>query len=237
MLMSSRSIAPPPTVPQTFVGRDAELAHVIGMIFDNIQSHPARIAILGPGGFGKTTLANAVLTHDDIMKYYGDARYFVPCESVSSSGALLIKLGKVLGHGVQESQADTLWPHIYATLCSKESILCFDNFESIWDQPDDVKQSAEELLSRITELCCVTVLITMRGTERPAKTKWTQPFLEPLRTLDHDAAKKVWEQITGYYDIFSEKLLEAVENVPLAVDLLAHLAQGQRALSKLLWDE
>jgi len=108
-------------------------------------------------------------------------------------------------------------------------------FESAWDQSEDIKQSVEELLSRITEFYHITVLITLRGTERPARTKWTQPFLEPLKTLHHDAARCIWEQITGHYDIFSEKLLNAVDHVPLAVSLLAHLAQG--TLSRLLWDE
>ena len=93
----------------------------------------------------------------------------------------------------------------------------------------------EELLSRITEFHHITVLITLRGTERPARTKWTQPFLEPLKTLHHDAAKSIWEQITGHSDIYSEQLLIAVDYVPLAVSLLAHLAQG--TLPRLLWDE
>ena len=233
MLTCFRSIAPPPSVPQIFVGRDAELSQILGMIFANIESHPARIAILGPGGYGKTALANAVLTHDRIQEYYGDARYFIPCESASSAGALRVKLGKVLG--ISECPADTLWSYIYATLSLKQSILCFDNFESAWDQPEDIKQSIEELLSKITEHHGVTVLITLRGTERPAKTKWTQPFLEPLKTLDCDAAKEVWEQIAEHYDMFSKKLLEAVNYVPLAVNLLAHLAQVTP--SKLLWKE
>ncbi|KAI0297444.1 hypothetical protein B0F90DRAFT_1739388, partial [Multifurca ochricompacta] len=55
-----------PRTPQIFFGRDSELAQIIHMIFTNIGSHPARIAILGPGGYGKTTLANAVLTHDRV---------------------------------------------------------------------------------------------------------------------------------------------------------------------------
>ncbi|KAI0289563.1 hypothetical protein BC826DRAFT_601922 [Russula brevipes] len=55
------------------------------MIFTNIGSSPARIAILGPGGYGKTTLANAVLTHPRTRQHFGNARYFVPCETVFST--------------------------------------------------------------------------------------------------------------------------------------------------------
>src|ERR1700677_3841425 len=86
-----------PTAPQIFFGRDAELAQIVHMITANVGSRPARIAILGPGGYGKTTLAHAVLTVDVIREHYGNARYFVPCESVTSSGALLTELGKTLG--------------------------------------------------------------------------------------------------------------------------------------------
>jgi len=157
ILMRLRPIAPP-SAPQTFYGRDAELTRIIDMILD-IKSQPARIAILGPAGYGKTTLARAVLNNVRIRERYCDARYFVPCDSTSSVGALLIELGKVLG--MSGSTPDILRFMIDATLSAKDSILCFDNFESAWDQPEDTKHSVEQLLSTITEFCCVTVLITM----------------------------------------------------------------------------
>ena len=221
------------TTPQIFFGRDAELAHIIDMITVNVGSHPARIAILGPGGYGKTTLARAVLTVKQIQEHFRDARYFVPCESVTSSGALLTELGKSLG--VLEGGPDGLWPRIQEILTLKDSIICFDNFESPWDQDFETKYSVEELLSRVTELHSVTVLITMRGAERPAQTQWTQPFLGPLETLDHDSAKEIWQAIAGNYDEFSEKLIDAVDYVPLAIDLLSHLSQV--ISPELLWEE
>src|SRR6202021_429517 len=97
--------------------------------------------------------------------------------------------------GVLEGGSDTLWSRIHRLLASKDSIICFDNFESPWDQNVETKHSVEELLSTITELSRVTVLITMRGAERPAQTQWTQPFLEPLETLGHDSAKQIWQAI------------------------------------------
>ncbi|KAI0297525.1 hypothetical protein B0F90DRAFT_1952931, partial [Multifurca ochricompacta] len=194
------------------------------MIFTSIGSRPARIAILGPGGYGKTTLGNAVLTHPQVQKHFGDARYFVACESVFSSGALLVELAKTLG--VLGGASDASWSHIHATLNSKDSIICLDNFESPWDQTSDTRYSVEKLLSRITGLHHVTLLVTMRGTMRPAQTHWTQPPLAPLKTLSRDAAKGVWEQIVDNYDESAEDLIKAVDYVPLAVSLLAHLAQA-----------
>ena len=223
----------PLSAPQIFFGRDAELAQIVDMITANIGSHPARIAILGFGGYGKTTLARAVLTAQQIEDHFGVARYFVPCESIASSGALLIELGKTLG--VLKGGTDTLWSDILAMLTSKDSIICFDNFESPWDQQVEMKHSVEELLSSVTALPCVTVLITMRGAERPAQTQWTQPFLQPLETLGPDSAKEIWQAIAGNYNQFSEKLIEAVDYVPLAIDLLSHLSQVTPP--ELLWEE
>ena len=229
----STPLAQGPTTPQIFFGRDAELAQIVQMVTTNFGSRPARIAILGPGGYGKTTLAHAVLTVDVIREHFGKARYFVPCESITSSGALLTELGKILG--VVSGGSDALWSRILATLTSMESIICFDNFESPWDQHVEIRHAVEELLSRVTELHHVTVLITMRGVERPARTQWTQPFLKPLETLNHDAAKEIWQATAGNYDKFSEKLIEAVDYVPLAIDLLSHLSQAMPPA--LLWKE
>ncbi|KAI0296539.1 hypothetical protein B0F90DRAFT_1819896 [Multifurca ochricompacta] len=218
------SMAQEPRSPQIFFGRDAELAEIIHMIFTHIGSHPAHIAILGPGGYGKTTLANAVLTHHRVQEHFGNGRYFVACESVNSSGSLLVELAKALG--VLDEGSDASWSHIRNALNTKDTILCLDNFESPWEQADDAKHSVEELLSRITGLQHVTVLITVRGTVRPAQTHWTQPLLAPLQTLNHDAAREVWKQITGIFDDAAEELIQNVDFVPLAVNLLAHLAQA-----------
>ena len=170
-----------PNTPQIFFGREAELTQIVNMVISGVASRPARIAILGPGGYGKTTLANAVLTHDRIREYFGDARRFVTCESIYSSEVLLIELGKTLR--VLDGPPHALWLRIQTALSLRESILCLDNFESPWDQSSEVKHSVEELLSRITVLYHVTLLITMRGAERPARTHWSQPFLEPLDTF------------------------------------------------------
>ncbi|KAF8268858.1 hypothetical protein EI94DRAFT_1726702 [Lactarius quietus] len=222
-----------PNAPQIFFGREAELDQIIHMVFSNIPSCPARVAILGPGGYGKTMLAHAVLTHEHVREHFGDACHFVTCESIFSSEALLIELGKTLG--VLDGAPNALWSRICAALNSKESVLCLDNFESPWDQSGEIKHAVEELLSRITALQQVTILITMRGAERPAKTKWSQPFLEPLGIFGHTAAKQVWQAIAGNYDEFSEKLSAAVDYVPLAVDILAHLSQ--MTPPQLLWEE
>ena len=197
------------------------------MIFTHVNSRPARIAILGPGGYGKTTLANAVLTHQRVQEHFGDARYFVACESVLSAGALLIELAKTLG--LLDTAAAASWSRICSVLDTKDCIVCLDNFESLWDQDGDTRYAVEELLSRIAELRHITLLITMRGTVRPAQTQWTSPLLPPLVTLDCDAARRVWEQITNLYDAFAEELIKAVDYVPLAVSLLAHLAQATSA--------
>ena len=212
-----------PCLPQIFFGRDSELAKIIDMVFSDLGS-PARIAILGPGGYGKSTLANAVLTHKDVQEHFGDARYFVACESVFSSGALLTELGKTLG--LLDGATESLWPRIETALDTKDCILCLDNFESPWDQDGDTKYSVEKLLSEITKLRHTTVLITMRGQVRPGQTSWTRDPLPLLKTLDHDAAKSIWEQIANNYDDFAKKLIEAVDCVPLAVTLLSNQAEA-----------
>ncbi|KAH9986679.1 P-loop containing nucleoside triphosphate hydrolase protein [Russula compacta] len=226
-----------PCSPQIFFGRDSELEAVVHMIFANLSSRPARTAILGPPGYGKTTLANAVLTDERVQEHFGKARYFVACESVFSSGALLTELAKILGL-LDGATTDASWPRIHSALDKEDCIICFDNFESPWDQDGDTRCSVEKLLSRVTELRRTTVLITMRGIMRPDQTQWTKPFLPPLVTLDRDAAKRIWECSADNYDLYAEELITAVDYVPLAINLLAHLAQATSPESLLKeWNE
>jgi hypothetical protein len=88
-LTSTSPMTSKPPTPQNFFGREAELTYIVETIFNNVGTCPARIAILGPGGYGKTTLANAVLNHDHVVTHFGNARYFVTCENASMPSALI----------------------------------------------------------------------------------------------------------------------------------------------------
>src|ERR1700761_9824454 len=86
-----------PSMPQILHGRESELSDILQMF---PQGAP-RIAILGAGGMGKTSLARAVLHHPDIIHKYGEYRIFVACDVASSMpelGALIVNyLGLKLG--------------------------------------------------------------------------------------------------------------------------------------------
>ena len=204
------------------------------MIF---SSSAARIAILGPGGVGKTVLAHAVLTHEKVAYRFGDSRYLVPCESITSRDALLVALANslsLLKPGRFDSYPEGLEPRVLSSLASEKCILCLDTFESPWDQPGPTKRAVETLLAHITALSSVTVLITLRGAERPKETAWTPPMLRPLNNFSRDAAKLAWKSVTGTCDEWAERLIDAVDSLPLAVTLLCSLAEVSTA--ETLWE-
>ncbi|KAI0295136.1 hypothetical protein B0F90DRAFT_1927674 [Multifurca ochricompacta] len=228
--------SPRPVRPQVFFGRDAELKGVVNTICSSAS--PARVAILGPGGAGKTALAHAVLTHDQVISRFGDSRYLIPCESIQSRDALLVAIANSLAL-LQPGTASDSYPvglesRVLSAMGSEECILCLDDFESPWDQPGPSRKAVELLLADITGLSSVTVLITMRGGERPKETAWTLPMLPPLTNFGRDAAKRTWESLAGTCDEWAEKLIDAVDCLPLAVTLLGSLAEVSTA--EMLWE-
>jgi hypothetical protein len=66
----------------------------------------------------------------------------------------------------------------------------------------------------------------MRGAERPAKVQWTHPFLLPLQPLSAEASQQTFMEITDsiYRKEEMEQILQFTDNMPLAVDLMARLA-------------
>lgn len=65
----------------------------------------------------------------------------------------------------------------------------------------------------------------MRGTERPSKVRWTRPFLEPLKPLTNDAARQTfWDIAEDFHESGDiDRLLDFTDNMPLAINLVAHL--------------
>jgi tetratricopeptide (TPR) repeat protein len=179
-----------------------------------------------------------VLTHDQVMSRFGDSRYLIPCESLHSREALVVALAdrfSLLQPGTtSESYSMGLESRVLSVLASEVCILCLDDFESPWDQPGPIKRAVEHLLADITALHSVTVLITMRGGERPKETAWTLPMLPPLTNFSREAAEGTWVSLAGTCDEWAEKLIDAVDCLPLAVTLLGSLAEVSTA--ETLWE-
>ncbi|KAJ7886832.1 hypothetical protein B0H14DRAFT_1295912 [Mycena olivaceomarginata] len=215
---SSNSFSLLPSKPKIFHGRKSEVDSIIKMLS---QQPAARIAILGAGGMGKTSLAKAVL-HDPATSAEFEHRFFVSAEAATTSIGLAALIGLHLGLNPGQ---DLTRPILHYFSRKPHSLLILDNLETVWE-PRQSRGGIEEFLSLLTEIEHLALIITMRGTEKPAKVRWTRPFLLPLEPLSDDAAQQIFADITD--DVYTkediDQILRFTDNMPLAVDLIAHLS-------------
>ncbi|KAJ7174697.1 P-loop containing nucleoside triphosphate hydrolase protein [Mycena filopes] len=214
---SIESFAMFPASPKIFHGREVELTQILHLLSQQF----AHIAILGPGGMGKTSLALAALHHRDTAAKHTH-RHFVPCHSSPGYSELVstvashlgLEQGPNLGHSIVQHFSD-----------HPASFLILDNFETPWE-PLDERAEVEEFLSLLADVPQLTVLVTMRGAERPAKVKWTRPCLLPLAPLSETAALQTFTDIAdeSHDEATVQQLLDLTGNLPLAVSLIANVA-------------
>ncbi|KAJ6473061.1 P-loop containing nucleoside triphosphate hydrolase protein, partial [Mycena sanguinolenta] len=209
-----------PVMPQIFHGRDLEPTHIVQML----DQQCAKIAILGPGGIGKTNLARAALHHPAVAAKYED-RLFVSCESATSS----VEIAGFLGAHLGLKPGKNLTKAVLSSLARKSiCLLILDNLETTWE-PLDSRGGTEDLLSSLTDIPCLALIVTMRGAEHPAEVRWTRPFLPALAPLSLEAAQQMFIEIAEDHhkpeDV--DKLLKFTDNMPLAVDLMAHLVASE----------
>ncbi|KAJ6620044.1 hypothetical protein B0H10DRAFT_1115402 [Mycena sp. CBHHK59/15] len=181
----------------------------------------ARIAILGPGGIGKTSLATAALHHPEVVTRYG-RRIFVSCDSAADDNDLIALVASHIGLKHGKNLKKTIANHFSI---GPPSLLVLDNLETPWENGES-RAVVEEFLSLLTDNSQLSLMITMRGTERPAQVRWTRPFIPPLKPLTLLAARQTFQDIAdGICDEAEiDELLLLTDNMPLAVSLIASVA-------------
>ncbi|KAF7318894.1 CTLH domain-containing protein [Mycena chlorophos] len=219
-----------PSQPSIFHGRDAELAHLVRLLTADV----ARIAILGAGGMGKTALATVVLHHPDVQGKYSQ-RHFVGCEVANTADALIVAVASTLG--IEKSKDARRAILRVLAQASAQTLLVLDNFETAWEVPTE-KNEVEEMLSNLSELPNLSLVVTMRGAERPGKVLWSRPHLPPLLPLSQTAARDVFFDIADDPDSTEDaeslgQMLEIADNLPLALHLLANLVSVEGYTSAL----
>ncbi|KAJ7227960.1 hypothetical protein C8J57DRAFT_1730742 [Mycena rebaudengoi] len=213
---SSGSFGLLPPCPKIFNGRESELQDVVKILMQD----SAHIAILGAGGMGKTSLATAALHNPQVEAN-------PTCTELVATIADHIGLEK--GSNLPKKIA-----HYFAH--APPSLLVLDNLETPWEALS-ARSEVEEFLSLLTDAPHLGLMITLRGAEHPSKVKWTRPFLAPLKPLSNVAAWQTFIEVAdeGHDDASIKELLELTGNLPLAVSLIASVADSEgcaKALSR-----
>ncbi|KAJ7702932.1 P-loop containing nucleoside triphosphate hydrolase protein, partial [Mycena metata] len=217
-----------PAEPKIFHGREGELTDILKLFS---ESSP-RIAILGAGGMGKTSLSRAVLHHSKITTKYHVNRFFIACDGSTNKIELVNIIGAHLGLKPGKDLTQGVLRHLSN---APPTLLVLDNLETLWD-PAESRKEIEEFLSLLTDITSLALMITMRGAERPSKVQWTRPFLLPLKPLAQDAAQKMFLDIADNGHLIEEvnQILALTDNMPLVISLLAHLVDTE-GCSKILF--
>jgi len=223
-----------PPKPDIFHGRDDFVRDAISLL---IEANTARLAVLGAGGMGKTSVALAIMHADNVVRHFANGRLFLSCEALSDADSIIIALAKLLDLKASNDLLTSVVSHLRS---SPRTLLVLDNLETVWLVKDVTKVPAVELLLlTLAKISTLSLVITCRGNVLPPRVQWSNAANAALAPFSLEAAMQTFEEISslklvGEDKILARQLLGGVDMMPLAVTLLGQLAQRGVTLSDLL---
>ncbi|KAG5726861.1 hypothetical protein E4T56_gene1106 [Termitomyces sp. T112] len=205
-----------PTRPRVFVGRSDLVQSATDAL---LKFH--HVALIGPGGIGKSSVARAVLNDEDIVSKFQAKRYFVRFDDMDVTQ---VNLKTFLDHIMRALGFATpvnAYNLITKTLSTSETLLVLDNAETFLDATIDSGWIADAI-DGFGAQSIGAILLTTCTTVLPPNMKWVRLRVPPL---EESAA---CEAFHAYYPSIETsiliKLLSAVDFHPLSINLLAQAA-------------
>lgn len=217
---------PPP--PGRLIGRQTDLDQLTSWILDDSRQP---IAVLGPGGIGKSRLTIAALHDRRVTTRFGDRHHFVSLEEARDGPGVFAAVAAALGLAADSRpQAAVL-----AALPASPTLLVLDNAETPWEAD---RPGAEQAFAVLARLPTVRLVASLRGFELPGLADWRPLILEPL---PEEAAATLFTRIAGpafAADPDLSALLARLDGLPLAIELVAHRARTEPDAATVLrqWD-
>lgn len=200
-----------------------------------------RLALLGAGGLGKTSIATAFVNDPFTIERFGDNRHWIACDIAEKPELLIQNLAYTFNIKLQPN-AKSLQQIVKAIRSSpSEHLLVLDNLETLLDN-DGYRQGTENILLHLASLSNLALLITKRSIQLPSGINWTRRRLPLVGPLDVQAARQAFvtahdleDESLDLEDGSLDDLLCELDLVPLAITLIATAGQSpERTPTELL---
>ncbi|KAG2143018.1 hypothetical protein DEU56DRAFT_910958 [Suillus clintonianus] len=214
----------PPSRPAMFYGRDDLVAELTNLVVND-----EHIALIGPGGMGKSSLAKAILNEPLVTEKFTDRRFFVTYDGLDPSTitfeTFTTRFAGALG--IEIAGADPV-RQISSFLRSSSALVVLDNAETFEEaSASTTLGEIPPAISEIANISGVILVLTSRSRRNAPNVRWITKDIPPL---DLTSAQAVFFQIyhhTSRSDAEEDikGLLKDLDFHPLSINILANAAQ------------
>jgi tetratricopeptide (TPR) repeat protein len=207
-----------------FYGRDDLVAELTNLVVND-----EHIALIGPGGMGKSSLAKVILNEALVVKEFAERRFFVTYDGMDPSAitfeTFMTRFAKALG--IELVGADHM-RQICTFLRSASALIVLDNAENFEEaRGQSALQEIPPAIVDIADIPGITLVLTSRSRRNAPNVPWITKDIPPL---DVDSAREAFFRIyrqdsrSNAEEEIMDLLME-LEFHPLSINLLANAAQ------------
>jgi len=204
-----------PAKPPIFFGRDMVVQETVSQVLQH-----QHVALIGPGGVGKSSISKAVMHDERIVGHFGFHRCFVTYDGVDTSmmthDIFISRLCSALA--IQGSATLT---SILSTLRSAPTLLVIDNAETFLSAGTKDVGQIKETITDLGGHDTVHLILTTRSANLP-----NLPLShQDIGGLDVEASRATFTAIYKH-DIGNrlDSLFSSLDHHALSISLLSHIA-------------